>query len=53
MSTIWEALRSDEMPRLEVVLAVVAGCGGGEDDQRRFATAWRAIRLADPGSQAP
>jgi hypothetical protein len=45
-STIWQALRaSDAVPRLEVVMAIVAGCGGGEEDQRRFATAWRAIRL--------
>jgi hypothetical protein len=31
---------------MEVVMAIVAGCGGGEDDQRKFATAWRAIKLA-------
>lgn len=45
-STICTALGSEhELPRLQVVLAVIAGCGGSEDDQRRFATAWRRIRL--------
>lgn len=46
-STIWQALQDgDAMPRMEVVVAIVAGCGGSEEDQRRFTTAWRAIRLA-------
>lgn len=44
-STICAALNSDTLPRLELVLAVVTGCGGDEEDQQRFATAWRAIRL--------
>lgn len=45
-STIWQALRTnDAVPRLEVVMTIVTGCGGGEEDQRRFATAWRAIKL--------
>jgi hypothetical protein len=45
-STIWQALRAgDAIPRMEVVLAVVAGCGGSDEDQRRFVTAWRTIRL--------
>lgn len=44
-STLCTALRGDEMPRLHVVVAVIAGCGGGEEDQRRFATAWRRIQL--------
>ena len=44
-STICTALNSDTLPRLELVLAVVAGCGGDDEDQQRFATGWRAIRL--------
>jgi hypothetical protein len=52
-STIWLALRSEDVPRLELVLAIIAGCGGGEDDQRRFATAWRTLRLAAGAHAAP
>lgn len=45
-STICAALNATTLPRLELVIAIVAGCGAGEEEQRRFATAWRAIRLA-------
>jgi hypothetical protein len=45
-STICTALSVEAMPPLNLVLAIVEGCGAGEHDQRRFATAWRAIRLA-------
>ena len=47
-STIYVALNSDELPSLKVVLAVVAGCGGSEEDQRAFATAWRRLKAATP-----
>jgi hypothetical protein len=43
-STIFVALNSDELPSLKVVVAVIAGCGGGEEDQRAFATAWRRVK---------
>jgi hypothetical protein len=43
-STLCAALGKDELPRQEVVLAVIAGCGGQEEDVRRYATAWRRIR---------
>jgi hypothetical protein len=42
-STMCVALRSDTLPALKVVMAIVAGCGGGDDDQQAFATAWRRI----------
>jgi hypothetical protein len=42
-STMCVALRSSELPPLKVVVAIVAGCGGGADDQQLFATAWRRI----------
>jgi hypothetical protein len=45
-STLNTALRSDELPALPVVLAVITACGGSEEDQRGFATAWRELRLA-------
>ena len=44
-STLCTALGSGEFTRLDVVVAVIAGCGGSEEDQRRFATAWRRIQL--------
>jgi hypothetical protein len=43
-STIFTALNSNDLPRLEVVMAIIAGCGGGIDDQRAFVTAWRRIK---------
>jgi hypothetical protein len=43
-STIFVALNKEELPSLKVVLAVVIGCGGREDDQRAFTTAWRRLR---------
>jgi hypothetical protein len=43
-STLCVALRSNDLPRLNVLLAIVAGCGGGEEDQQRYATAWRQIK---------
>jgi protein gp37 len=40
--------------RLQVVVAVIAGCGGTEEDQSRFATAQRRIQLGqlDAGTAA-
>lgn len=52
-STLNAALRSDELPSLSLVLAVVNGCGGSAEDLRRFATAWRRLRLAAEGTPAP
>jgi hypothetical protein len=51
-STLNTALRSDELPALPVVLAVITACGGSDEDLRRFATAWRELRLAqEDGTQ--
>lgn len=43
-STICTALRSGELPKFDMVAAVVTGCGGGKEDLERFASAWRAVR---------
>ena len=43
-ATICTVLTGHRPPKLDMVLAIVAGCGGGDEDQRRFASAWRAIR---------
>jgi hypothetical protein len=44
-ATLCTALNRGELPTLDVVLAIVAGCGGSDEDQRRWATAWRRLRL--------
>jgi hypothetical protein len=52
-STICVAMGRDELPRLEVVIAVIAGCGGSQEELRRWATAWRRLRgLEDAGVRA-
>jgi hypothetical protein len=46
VSTMWKALRAKELPaRLEVIEAIVEGCGGSEEDRQRFATAWRRLTM--------
>jgi len=53
-STMWKALRAKELPaRLEVIDAIVEGCGGSEQDRQRFATAWRRLTMATSAGQAP
>jgi hypothetical protein len=42
-STMHAAMHSDLLPRLDLVRAVIAGCGGSHDDIRAFVTAWRFI----------
>ena len=44
-STFCTTLRGDELPSLHFTLALVDACSGSEEDRRRFATAWRVIRL--------
>jgi hypothetical protein len=43
-STLCTALNKNDLPPMSVVLAIVAGCGGGEEEQQRYATAWRQIK---------
>lgn len=42
-SAMCMALNCEQLPPLKVVLAIVAGCGGGIVDQERFATAWHYL----------
>lgn len=51
-STLCSALGSDQLPRLDVVVAVIAGCGGGEEEQRRYMTAWRRITLGQVDTES-
>lgn len=50
-STMCTVLGSDELPaRLDVIDAIIEGCGGSDEDRARFATAWRVLALPDqPG----
>jgi hypothetical protein len=45
-STMYQAMKGDALPKLEVVKAIIVGCGGGEDDLRLFGTAWRRLDAA-------
>jgi hypothetical protein len=42
-STMYAAMNSDALPKFEVMRAIIIGCGGGEEDLKAFATAWRRI----------
>ena len=42
-STMYAAMNGDTLPKLDVVRAIIIGCGGGEDDISVFVTAWRRI----------
>jgi hypothetical protein len=46
-STICTALRSEAMPGLDMVLAILTACGGPEQHQREFASAWRRLAISD------
>jgi hypothetical protein len=43
---MYTAMKGDVLPKLEVVKAIIIGCGGGEDDLRLFASAWRRLDAA-------
>lgn len=44
-ATFCTALRSDELPSLEKVQAIIIGCGGSEEHRLAFASAWRRLKL--------
>lgn len=45
-STMHAAMNGTTLPKLDVVKAIVIGCGGSEDDLRMFVTAWRRLESA-------
>jgi hypothetical protein len=51
-STMHAAMNGTTLPRFEVVKAIITGCGGGEEDLRAFATAWRRLDSARTTRQA-
>jgi hypothetical protein len=42
-STMYQAMNADALPKFEVMMAIVTGCGGSQEDLAAFATAWRQI----------
>jgi hypothetical protein len=48
-STLQRALAGTALPPQKVVRAIVAGCGGTEEHQQRFVSAWRQVRGLAPG----
>lgn len=45
-STMYNAMKSDALPKFEVMKAIVIGCGGGNDDLTAFASAWRRVAFS-------
>lgn len=45
-STMYNAMKGDELPKLHVVRAIVTGCGGNEADVISFVNAWRRIEFS-------
>jgi hypothetical protein len=52
-STMHAAMHGDTLPKLDVVRAIINGCGGSEEDLRAFATAWRRIQAAPARNTSP
>jgi hypothetical protein len=50
-STMFAAMRGTALPKLEVVQAIVIGCGGSDDDVQAFTSAWHRVSSA-PASEA-
>lgn len=44
-TTFATALKSGSLPKLPLVQALIEGCGGGDEDIRRWTTAWRRLRM--------
>ena len=52
-STMYAAVNAGTLPKLEVVKAIITGCGGSDDDLRAYATAWRRITTGHTGTPPP
>ncbi|MGD0701216.1 MAG: hypothetical protein ABSA02_15185 [Trebonia sp.] len=44
-STIHAALKSDDLPSLQKVQAIITACGGSDAHQQMFTTAWRQLTM--------
>ncbi len=48
-STIYDAMHGQDLPKPDVVRAIILGCGGSQDDLDAFTSAWQ--RIHDAASQ--
>lgn len=46
-TTIQNAMKHETLPTLEVVHAIVTGCGGSEEDLRAFTATWHRLNASD------
>jgi hypothetical protein len=51
-STIHAALKSNDLPRLEMVQAIITGCRGSDQHCHAFASAWRRLVMPQSASAA-
>ncbi len=47
-STIHAALKSNDLPSLEMVQAIITGCRGSDQHRHAFASAWRRLVMPQP-----
>ncbi len=50
---MYAAMNSTALPKLDVLKAIVTGCGGSNDDLRAFTTAWRRIASGESPVRRP
>jgi hypothetical protein len=54
-STLCKALQGYELPSLEMVDAIIVGCGGRDEHRQAFASAWRRVAFSqqDENNKSP
>jgi hypothetical protein len=46
-STIYTALRGDDLPSLDMVQAIIIACGGLDEHRHAFVSAWRRLKMSE------
>jgi hypothetical protein len=52
-STIYTALRGDDLPSLDMVQAIIIACGGPDEHRHGFVQAWRRLKMAEQAVGQP
>ena len=52
-STIHAALKSDGLPTLQMVAAIITACGGSDAHQQTFASTWRRLTMPQQDDALP
>lgn len=52
-STIHAALKSDELPALALVRAIITACGGTSTHEQKFTSAWRQLTMPEQDRARP